>query len=55
MAFKTIWLRQKFHSLFSFSFFLSPSTIFDITHYILRVLVVQYGILYSKFQEKKVY
>lgn len=55
MAFKTIWLRQKFHILFSFSFFLSPSTIFDITHYILRFLVVQYSILYSKFQEKKVY
>ena len=42
MAFKTIWLRQKFHILFSFSFFLSPSTIFDITHYILRFLVVQW-------------
>ena len=53
MASKTIWLRQKFHTLFSFSFFLSPSTIFDITHYILRLLVVQYSILFRKFQEKK--
>ena len=53
MASKTIWLRQKSHTLFSFSFFPSPSTIFDITHYILRFLVVQYSIFFRKFQEKK--